>query len=119
FLSWLMPEWKQAIAERWSGARGKLSFRSKLDHAPLSLRLSDSRFALDDSSLTGEMTLTGGDVASTDLRLIVDRLDLDRYFPEGLGQAAPDSGLASLAAGIAGAATGLGDMQLSAQAGTV
>jgi hypothetical protein len=119
FLSWLMPEWKQAIAERWSGARGKLSFRSKLDHAPLSLRLSDSRFALDDSSLTGEMTLTGGDVASTDLRLIVDRLDLDRYFPEGLGHAAPDNGLASLAAGIAGAATGLGDMQLSAQAGTV
>ena len=119
FLSWLMPEWKQVIAERWSGARGKLSFRSKLDHAPLSLRLSDGKFSLDDSSLSGEITLTGGDSASTDLRLIVDRLDLDRYFPEGLGQTGPDGSLASLVAGLAGAASGLGNIQLSAQAGTV
>src|SRR5215217_7879004 len=114
-----MPEWKQVIAERWSGARGKLSFRSKLDHAPLSLRLSDGKFSLDDSSFSGEITLAGGDVASTDLRLIVDRLDLDRYFPEGLGQSGPDGGPASLATGLAGAAAGLGDIQLSAQAGTV
>jgi hypothetical protein len=119
FLSWLMPEWKQAIADRWNGARGRLTFRSKLDHAPLNLRLSDSRITLDGSTVSGDMTLAGGEMASASLRLIVDRLDLDRYFTEGIKPVASESGLAPLAEAIGGAVARLGNLELLAEAQSI
>ena len=118
-VSWLAPEWKAAIAEHWSGARGKLSLRSKVDYGPLSLRLTDSRIVLDDSTATGEVLLTGSDQARHDIRLRVDRLDLDRYLPQGLGLPnIPGETLARLA-GLAGGVGALGDVQLTLQAGSV
>jgi uncharacterized protein involved in outer membrane biogenesis len=84
-LSWLMPEWKQGIARHWSGARGKLSLKSKVDHGPRSLALTDARFTLDESSATATVILTGGDKALNDITLNIDTLDLDRYLENGVG----------------------------------
>ena len=79
FLSWLMPEWRQAVTASWTGARGKLELGARLDHRPQSVKLTDAKVQLDDAQATGSLSMVGGPEAQMSLRLAVDRLDADRY----------------------------------------
>jgi AsmA-like protein len=117
FLVWLMPEWQKAIAAHWTGARGKLSLRSKLDYASQSLRLGEARFSLDESTGSGELALAAEPSGGNSIRVKLDRLDLDRYLPDGLGPLSlPPELLAGIGA-MGQGANALGDVQLLLEAG--
>jgi hypothetical protein len=117
FLSWLMPEWQRAIAAHWKGARGKLSLQSKLDYAAQSLRLSEARFRLDDSTGSGELALAGESSGRNSVRIALDKLDLDRYLPDGLGPPNLPPELLAAVGAMGQGANALGDVQLVLDAG--
>ncbi len=79
FASWAMPEWKEAIARSWTGARGKLALEATFEHQPRSLKLGEARLSFDDAHATGALSMLGGEAGQTTLRLAVDRIDADRY----------------------------------------
>ena len=87
FVSWLMPEWKEAIAAAWTGARGKLDFSARLDHQPQRLKLTDGRMDLDGAEATGALSMFGGEDGQTSLRLAVNRIDADRYLSDKVAPA--------------------------------
>jgi hypothetical protein len=119
FLSWLMPEWKRGIAQHWSGARGKLSLKSKVDHGPRSLALTDARFTLDESSAAATVILTGGEEPLSDITLNIDALDLDRYLENGVGISNIPAQAPSRIADIIGQAGALGDVRFVMEADKV
>jgi hypothetical protein len=116
FVSWLMPEWKEAIATHWSGARGKLALHSKLDYAPRSLRLSDAEFSLDESSGAGDVALSVSRPGGSSIRMRLDSLDLDRYLAEGLRMRVSPSALLTGFGYMAKGANALGDLDLAVEA---
>lgn len=120
FLSWLMPEWREAIGRTWTGTRGKLSLHAKLDHGRQSLRLSETSLTLDDTKATGSLAISGKDKSSASLRLAIGGLDLDRYVS---GETAPaasgPSDLADRLALYADAIHSLGDIRVDVEAASV
>jgi hypothetical protein len=121
FVEWAAPLQKRAISEVWSGSRGRLMLDAKLDVSSGGVRLSEIDATLDDARFSGSLDSQGGPDRRLAVRIDADRLDLDRYFPRGLGTWAGDgfggSGLAAGMAELAGRAMAFGDLQLTAGAG--
>ncbi|HKQ96169.1 MAG TPA: AsmA family protein, partial [Aestuariivirgaceae bacterium] len=116
FLSWLVPEWSEAIAGKWTGIRGKLALKARLDHAPGSLRLSEGAFTLDETQASGSLSIAGKDRGDTALDLVLDRIDLDRYVADGTLIGSPDDGFGEKLATVTAAVGALGDLQLTLSA---
>ena len=116
FVSWLVPEWSAEIAKKWTGTRGKLGLKARLDHAPGSIRLSEATFSLDETHATGSLSIAGTERGDTALQLALDRIDLDRYVADGTLIGSSDDGIAQKFAAVTGAIGALGDLQLAVSA---
>lgn len=64
-----------------------------------SARVDDLRLRLDDTRMTGIAEVRGGTIPEAELRLQVDRIDLDRYLPAGTDTADGSAGAAAGAPG--------------------
>ncbi|HHI82112.1 MAG TPA: hypothetical protein ENJ99_03075, partial [Rhizobiales bacterium] len=78
------PDHANQIEARWSGARGKLELKTKLDLSPQHVRMSDIRLSLDDFTATGDIRYAAGERQELDITVKSPFFDLDRYVPEGL-----------------------------------
>jgi hypothetical protein len=117
FVVWAVPEQKRAIERMWSGIRGRLMLDAKIDLAPQGVRLSGIRATLDGAPFTGSLSAQAGPDPGLALRFDADRVDLDRYLPQGFGQWSGESGLAMTMVDLFDRAMTVGDFQLTAQAG--
>ena len=102
--AWGIPSWQTGIQNSWKGVRGALSLTSPITVDATGATLTNAAFTLDEAKGTATLHLPGKDGVS--LRLLIDRLDLDRYMPEGVPAAAvasllTDTGSAALKAGSA------------------
>lgn len=62
-------------------------------------RIEDLELDLDDTRATGSAILHGGDIPAAELRLALDRIDLDRYLPAGESGKAEPAGAGTAAGG--------------------
>lgn len=101
---WAVPSWAPGISENWKGARGTLTLASPITVDANGATLNDATITLDEAKGTASLRLPGKQGIS--LRLLIDRLDLDRYMPAGVSATAvagllTDTGSAALKAGSA------------------
>jgi uncharacterized protein involved in outer membrane biogenesis len=114
---WAAPDKARGIGEVWSGARGRLVLQAKADIAATALRLSDVTADLDGTRLAGSLRLAGGLTPSLAIRFDADRLDLDRYAPDGLAAASEERDPLLASVDLLARSMGFGDFHLSARAG--
>lgn len=116
FVVWALPEQQRSIENAWSGIRGKLKLEAKLDTGSRHARLSELHATLDDATFTGGFSLQQGPDPAMSLRLIADRVNVDRYLPRGLGSIAGESDAARALVELLASSMSFGDLQLTAQA---
>lgn len=102
--AWAVPSWQTGIQNSWTGSRGTLTLASPITVDASGATLTNAAFTLDEAQGTATLHLPGKQGVS--LRLLIDKLDLDRYMPEGVTAAAvasllTDTGSAALKAGSA------------------
>lgn len=84
FLSWLLPDWKDSFASRWTGSRGQLNVASStLDWSPQQLSLADISYELD--GVAGKAKLSQQFGAARRIMIDVDAgaIDVDALAPDG------------------------------------
>ena len=116
FAVWAVPGYRGEIEQVWSGARGKLALKGKLDMTSSHLRLTGEQFTFDDSKGSGSVKITGGAAPGLAIQIKADSLNLDRYAPDGLTTGAVKSGAATGTIDLISAAMSQGELQLSVQA---
>ena len=113
---WALPDKASQLAEVWTGARGRAAFTSKIGLTPNRLRLSDAVVKLDDASAKGSFLLARGDAPSVGLRIIADRINVDRYLPKGFSARAIEAGTVVGLTDLLATALAFGDAQFTIQA---
>jgi hypothetical protein len=108
--AWGAPTWQAAIQQNWTGARGTLTLESPITLDATGTTLANADFTLDEAAGSLSLHLPGKDGIS--LRLLIDKLDLDRYVPEGVSTAA----VAGLLTNTGSAAIKAGSADLTLQA---
>lgn len=108
--AWGLPAWQNAIYQGWKGARGELSFTSPLKVDMGGATLTDAAFTLDEAKGMASFRFPGKQGVS--LRLLIDRLDIDRYMPDGV----PAAAVAALLGNTGSAALKSGSADLTLQA---
>jgi len=78
-----------------------------------SARIDNLRLRLDDSRATGSASAAGGEIPQAEIRLDVDRIDLDRYLPAAQGS----GGETGAAGGTAAAGDPVAELPLEAMRG--
>jgi hypothetical protein len=116
FVKWVAISYRQDIERVWSGARGRLALKGKLDATSYRTRLTEGEFSFDDAKGVGNFLVSGGDAPALSARLVVDTINIDRYAPGGLTNEAVDDGLLAGALDLAGKAMQAGDFGLKLQA---
>jgi hypothetical protein len=112
--TWAVPARARDIAAVWSGARGRLALRAKADLSALAIRLTDIAGELDGAHLGGSLRLAGGAIPSAAIRLDAERLDIDRYAPDGLTLASEETDPFLASVDLIAHSMGFGDFRLSA-----
>ena len=116
FVNWVAVSYRSDIARVWSGARGRLALKGKLDATASRTRLTEGEFTFDDATGVGNFLVSGGDTPGLSARLVVDTINIDRYAPGGLTTEAVDEGMLAGALDLAGKAMQAGDFGLKLQA---
>jgi uncharacterized protein involved in outer membrane biogenesis len=112
---WAMPDRAAAIARVWTGARGRANLKAQIGWTPDTFRLSGVTARVDDAEATGSFRIASGDNASIALRLIANRLNIDRYAPRGFSASAIESGTVSGLTELTANLLAYGDAQLTVQ----
>ncbi len=115
--TWVAPATARDIAKVWSGQHGRFTLKAKADISATALRLNEISAKLDDSKLGGSVRLAGGSSPSVAIRLDADRLDVDRYAPDGLTLASSESNPFLAAVDMVASSMGLGEFHLTASVG--
>ncbi len=116
-VEWAAPSSARDIARVWSGSRGQLNFKARADVSATALRLSDIAGELDGDKIGGSVRLAGGDAPSVAVRFDADRLDIDRYAPDGFTMVSEEANPVLAGIDIVARSMGLGDFRLTANAG--
>ena len=116
-VTWVAPATARDIAKVWSGQHGKLTLKAKADISASALRLNDITAKLDGSNLGGSVQLAGGSTPSIVVRLDADRLDVDRYAPDGLTLASSESNPFLAGVDMVASSMGLGEFHLTGSVG--
>jgi hypothetical protein len=89
---WAFPDHAGTMAQVWSGARGRANLDAQVGWTPDTFRLSNVTAKIDDATATGSFRIASGDSAAIALRLVADKLNIDRYAPRGFSAAAIEGG---------------------------
>lgn len=79
FAGWLLPGARQAMADNWKGARGRLKLQSKINWSPGKLALEQGDYELDGLPGTVNLAWRFGEVPQIDLDVETQALNLDTY----------------------------------------
>ncbi len=112
---WAVPDHAEAVAHVWAGARGRARISGRLGVTPDTLRLTGIKAKLDDANATGSFRITRGEAPVIAMRMVADRLNIDRYAPRGLSVRANEGNTFNNLAGLASAIANFGDAQLTIQ----
>lgn len=112
---WAFPDHASTMAQVWSGARGRANLDAQVGWTPETFRLSNVTAKVDDATATGSFRIASGDSAAIALRLVADKLNIDRYAPRGFSAAAIEGGTMSGLAELTAALLAYGDAQMTVQ----
>ena len=84
FGKWIWKPHARMIEDIWSGARGKLALKAKLDLSRENIRLFSGKAMLDDVAADLNVNIGFGEKPSVTIGYASDSLDVDRYAPDGV-----------------------------------